>query len=359
MQQASTTTGPIAGRLNRTRRFSYPILMVLVIVSLIFMGGEAIVRLFVGAPLAERLPLEMIQANRLRGWEMVPHTSHFTYTHEVKLNSLGLRGPEIPDRRPGDRIVLALGDSIVYGQGVSLEDTIPARLAKKLNQERADERSRYHVVNGGVRAYSTNQELGLLKEFADTIKPDVVVLYWFWNDVEETNIARSYNYLLHTGPIFFDLKAAMGNATLLRWYGRQALRQSALLVWTHHVLTGLTYRYPTTMEISAGMSNLEGYLAEFKELSLKYHFAFFMTIVPDAASILGPHHTENISERAKLAASRRGVPVIEVLDVLKNYYQTARKLPILAYDGHYNGAANNLIAERTAASVAPTSRTTN
>ena len=354
MQTPSIVTRTKARRPSKIRRFSYPILMVLVMLSLIFMGGEAIIRLYVGAPLAERLPIELIQANRLRGWEMVPNTTHFTYTHEVKLNRLGLRGPEVGDRRPGDRVILALGDSLVYGQGVGLEDTIPARLGKRLNQGRAGRAGRYRVVNGGVRAYSTNQELGLLEEFANTIKPDVVVLYWFWNDVEESNIPRSYQYLLSTGPITFDMKAAMDNATRVRWYARQALRQSALLVWVHHVHSGLTYKYPDAAQVSAAMTNLDGYLAEFQRLSVENHFSFFMTIVPDAASILGPHHTEAISEQARRVASRRSVPVIEVLDTLKKYYQAEKRLPIVPYDGHYNGAANGLIAERTAAAIAPT-----
>ena len=63
--------------------------------------GELAVRILIGAPLAERLPILLMQANETRGWEMVPNHVHYTYRYEVRVNSLGLRGPELAEKRSG------------------------------------------------------------------------------------------------------------------------------------------------------------------------------------------------------------------------------------------------------------------
>jgi hypothetical protein len=39
-------------------------------------------------------------------------------TTELRIDALGLRGPEIGARKPGERRLLALGDSMVFGLGV-------------------------------------------------------------------------------------------------------------------------------------------------------------------------------------------------------------------------------------------------
>ncbi|MEQ1893316.1 MAG: hypothetical protein ABL998_12280, partial [Planctomycetota bacterium] len=79
--------------------------------------GEVAARVVFGAPMAERLPLMFMRAHPTRGWAMVPGQNHFTYTHEVRVNALGLRGPEVGAKEPGERRVLFLGDSLTYGQG--------------------------------------------------------------------------------------------------------------------------------------------------------------------------------------------------------------------------------------------------
>jgi hypothetical protein len=138
--------------------------------------AEIAVRVLAGSPLAERLPVMMVRANPRRGWEMVPG-EHYTYQHRVQVNSLGLRGPELAAKRPGERRILFLGDSLTYGQGVADDETVPAALERAL-AERAPQQ-RWSVVNAGCRAYGTSHELGLLAELGARIQPDVVLLGWY------------------------------------------------------------------------------------------------------------------------------------------------------------------------------------
>src|SRR5215468_4839346 len=52
----------------------------------------------------------------------------------VRVNHLGLRGPEVESRpRPGVHRVLVLGDSVVFGAGVAEDEALPAVLGRRLD----------------------------------------------------------------------------------------------------------------------------------------------------------------------------------------------------------------------------------
>ena len=50
----------------------------------------------------------------------------------LALDSLGLRGDELPPKRAGERRLLLLGDALVWGRGVAADDALPARLQGEL-----------------------------------------------------------------------------------------------------------------------------------------------------------------------------------------------------------------------------------
>jgi lysophospholipase L1-like esterase len=103
----------------------------------------------------------------------------------VRINARGLRGPEIPvPKPPGERRVLIVGDS--YTAAVQLpEDRIFTTLLEaKLNQARPG--VTYRVVNGGVNGVGTAEELLYFQHQGVTLAPDVVVLQYAFNDIDDT-----------------------------------------------------------------------------------------------------------------------------------------------------------------------------
>ena len=103
----------------------------------------------------------------------------------VRTNSLGLRGPEVPDPRdPNDLLVVCLGDSIVFGIGLAEADTLPSRLQKAL-AERPEFRGRpVRVINGGLPGWSSVQGRRLLDRLAP-LRPDAVVFWFGMNDAQK------------------------------------------------------------------------------------------------------------------------------------------------------------------------------
>jgi hypothetical protein len=98
----------------------------------------------------------------------------------VRLNALGLRGPELPlDRAEDTGRVLVFGDSYVFGVGVAEDELLTTHLARLLAPHFP---SGIEVVNLGVAGYSTDQQYLLWQEIGSRLSPDVVILVVCDND---------------------------------------------------------------------------------------------------------------------------------------------------------------------------------
>jgi lysophospholipase L1-like esterase len=333
-------------RFQRARRAALALALSSLVCALV---AELAVRWKYGSPLQERQPLLQIRANRLRGWEMVPGHLHYTYHHPVRVNSLGLRGPEVLPKQPGELRVLCLGDSLTYGQGVADEHTLPHLLERALGERTGGAVS---VVNGGLRAYATNQELGLLEELGPRIAPEAVVLLWFNNDLIERDLERTARDLEASGPIVFDVGARMEGRVELRWRLKQLVRRSALAMELHD-----RYQLAESSEwspdfIEHGFARLDGYLARYAQLARERGFRALFAIVPDINSLRAPNRTQQLDARALELARAHGLDCIELRAALQPLVRPGQRLPVVPFDGHYDAAGNAAMAAALAEELA-------
>jgi hypothetical protein len=123
-------------------------------------------------------------ADPMAGWSYRPGaTGEFvgprpypiTYRSYVRINSLGLRGPELSRAPPGGLRVLALGDSWTSGLEVAENETYSAVAAGLLSQRLGVP---VQVVNAGVRGYGTDQAWLFYRERLMQLHPDVVLYYY-------------------------------------------------------------------------------------------------------------------------------------------------------------------------------------
>ena len=77
---------------------------------------------------------------------------------------------------------MALGDSVTFGWGVAQDEIFTVRL-EQLLQSRLQRPVR--VINSGVGAYNTVQEVTYFKREGITLQPDLVLLTYVQNDIEE------------------------------------------------------------------------------------------------------------------------------------------------------------------------------
>jgi lysophospholipase L1-like esterase len=80
--------------------------------------------------------------------------------------------------------IIALGDSFTEGFGVSINETWPKKLEKKLNQLNFSKK--FEVLNFGRNGAGTLEEVELFKEKGLKYNPDMVILLFYPNDWENS-----------------------------------------------------------------------------------------------------------------------------------------------------------------------------
>ena len=117
------------------------------------------------------------------GWTHQPKKDAFFKDVRVQINANGLRDTDITYQKPnGEFRILFLGDSQLFGDGVSAEETFASLLERKLNAAQA--------INAGIIGYGTDQQLLFLKKDGVKYAPDLIVVtlnaYDFQDNVSET-----------------------------------------------------------------------------------------------------------------------------------------------------------------------------
>jgi hypothetical protein len=124
-----------------------------------------------------------VQPDPRLGWRKSPGAKatyrRREYTVEVAVNAAGMRDPERTIAKPpGVFRILAVGDSFVEGYTVPIESTVSQRLERLLGAPCAVE-----VLNGGTQGYSTDQEYLFYVDDGQRYAPDIVLLFFYYNDV--------------------------------------------------------------------------------------------------------------------------------------------------------------------------------
>ena len=104
----------------------------------------------------------------------------YTLASHVRINSLGFRGPELRTLR-GTPLLFCVGDSMTYGVGVEDEETFCSRLERRLAGDWPQ--ATPEAINMGVQRYYTFQEIDLLRLHAPRLRPEIVILAVFLNDL--------------------------------------------------------------------------------------------------------------------------------------------------------------------------------
>ena len=149
----------------------------------------------------------------------------------VTYNERGLRDRPILPKAEGEFRILALGDSVTFGAGVPqheifttrLEQLLPGRLQRPVR-----------VINSGVGGYNTVQEVTYFRREGITLQPDLVLLTYVGNDIEENR-----------GP--FN-----------PWAGPTSIKDRVMKLlgklWSYR-LVHHTYRYAVLSQVKAQSSN--------------------------------------------------------------------------------------------------------
>ncbi len=96
----------------------------------------------------------------------------YDFEYVSRTNSKGLRGDEIPPKKPGVFRILVLGDSYVYGWGVNFEDT----WCERLNHMFRDAGRTIEVINGGMLGNGPIEYAQRAEYLIPALRPDLVLV---------------------------------------------------------------------------------------------------------------------------------------------------------------------------------------
>lgn len=161
-------------------------------------------------------------------YENIPNTSWTNgdkeYRAEVTYNSVGLRDKEYSQQKQtGVFRIAVIGDSFVAGEQVNLESTFSKKLETLLNK---NSQVHYEVINFGVNGYNADSELVLLKEKVKKYSPDLVILTFFFNDLD--GLLNSPLITIEDEQINYIYKEQFKNESFLIKLGRQVVSNSRL-----------------------------------------------------------------------------------------------------------------------------------
>jgi lysophospholipase L1-like esterase len=126
------------------------------------------------------------------GWQPAPNLRkvgrYWGVREPAWTNSRGWRDAETPFAKPpGVRRIVALGDSFTFGMSVDYGERFTEVLERTF--------PRTEVINLGVNAYGTDQELRMLELEGLRYQPDVVLLTAFLlNDLEDIRYERRFSF---------------------------------------------------------------------------------------------------------------------------------------------------------------------
>ncbi len=160
---------------DKVKKIIFQLLPNLALVFLFLFFLEILVRFLLpqlGMSKDIRLPDPVLHHSFTPGSETMMNSQEFKVYY--KINKFGLRDKEIEPKKTGVFRILVLGDSVVEGWGVDLEDSWVKQLEKNLNENFGE--GKFEVINGGVASYSPLLYYLFLKEKGLKLQPDLVIM---------------------------------------------------------------------------------------------------------------------------------------------------------------------------------------
>ena len=270
--------------------------------------------------------LKQISPDELLGHVHIPSTTAQLQGVNIAINRLGMRGPEIAPKSPGDKRVLLLGSSIALGWGVPEEKTIRSRLEENLPG--------WTAYNGGIGNYNVARSVRLFEQaWRNTIRPDVVVVHFFLRDAEFLPPSRE-NFIVRHSQFAVTLYH-IANGFL---EGRDGV-------------AGLINHYRAIYDPSSrGFKDMIIALDRLNEIAKEDGFKVILAVVPDIHQ-LRDYPFGFAHERVKALAKDRGWQFLDFLDVLGKYQ--GPELWAMPGDPHPNAVAHGLMADALAQLFAP------
>ena len=251
--------------------------------------------------------------------------------YETNLNNIGLRGEDVSNDKKEIRI-LFVGDSLTFGVGVHDEKVFCV-----LTQSLLGKHNGLKIINGGVPGYGINDEIVQTKRLFDLVQPDLVLLFFYENDIFD--ILKTINpeqYKIWESERFTPLK-------------RSALLWSMKMIHYNFVYKHGQMVFPYSVHplelkddiVTIGWKNYFDSVDKLRNFVESNGAKFGLVVIPDYMQVVSDVMV--IEKQFDSYADKSGVPTLKLLDVWKDNRELG--LTMIPNDGHPNELGHRLFAQ--------------
>lgn len=261
-------------------------------------------------------------------YELVPGARRTDPTTgiEYAINADGFRDAERSRAKPAQGFRIALvGDSVSFGYGVAFEATYARQLEARLRA--GTDGARFEVLNLGVSGYNPYTEAELLRGVGLAYAPDLVLVQFCINDLNDPTLHFDTSTMLALGGIpdaaFPDPAAHVRDGDMATGLARRACRWSRLCeLVAERVLPGpdrsamVASLAPHERPSPAELAWLEGLYARMAAETRARGGALALVVFP-YQSQLDAGAPETLQEGLRALGERAGIPVIDLLPAFR------------------------------------------
>lgn len=236
---------------------------------------------------------------------------------KYRYNERGLRGPNQENKG----LILSLGDSVTFGQGVRFEETFSYRLDEALG-------AAHVVLNAGLPGRNTVEEYEYFVAVGG--KPKVLLLQLSLNDAEQ----ESYSYL-----------------TLTPWSGfeKRWLWRSHMFFYLVIAYSAVAHPYETYIQdlYREGAPGLAGFTTALDAIAVvcRNRGIIPILVIFPMLDDLEDYAYDDIHQRLAGLGSRSGYRVVDLLGVFRDSIPPAGGYKVSISDSHPNAEAHALAAK--------------
>lgn len=275
-------------------------------------------------------------------------SSDFILRHHIKINSQGLRGPEMNVNKQSDSFrIVVLGDSFAFGSRVNDAETFPFQLEELLNGGVVKAR-KIEVINAAHGAYSTREEYEYFMERGIHLDPDMLILAWFPNDITELNRQDSWRNLLKGHYKFEPFKSYIRSFALfnaLRVNVSYAFIKFKIGSYVPKERIDIFDAEDTTLEKKLWNSCF-AYILKLKQFCDNEKIDFLLVALPDFKQF-GLDDGFRPQGRLKVFSKANQISFLDLSAKFQSFALTndINKLYLFPKDCHFSALGNNLAAE--------------
>ena len=264
---------------------------------------------------------------------------YFEPGHRItyQTNSAGYRDSEFfVEKKPGTIRLALLGDSFAFGEGVKPQD-VGANLLEPLLTAKAG--CPVEIYNFAVQGYSTRQEAIILDQVALKYNPDAVVVWFFFNDIQNHRDDSQLEVLNKTPWLFPSLMSV----SRVAFWSSQLVKKSAL----EKYFTRLINRY------QPGRPQWEvtlGYLRQMARSAQAKGIPILLFSHPQVSQ-MQQEPFEGLYRLVVTAAQQSGYQAFDLLPAFAGHKNET--LAVHESDQHPNEIAHRLAARYAADKIAP------